>query len=639
MAHWLLETPTPLLVMHDGRVLHELRSTTGVRQGCSLAPFLFALGIHSELTEAISAVRVRHGPNAPAGIAAILDNTNVWGSPEAAAELTRAVVANFSQRDDLRFKKEADEVIWAHAGPLPACLADLARERGATLVAGPATTRVLGTVLGGHDDRVQQALLDLFVADHQQFLDALRDDAMPLQAVNLLLRLAVASSSTHMLRCTPPALAQKVTTFIDEFTRRTLSDKLAIQPDTPDGGRALDQCFLRLSKGGLGMPIASEAAPVAFWAGYAQASHLLCQDDHHVLLESEWLTAALRSTHASTELAGARAELDANQRYMPAAVSTPLAVARFYHSPPLARHRRGEASAAGIPPPPAQDLQKRLHAVIRARRHRGFVGARPANDPLVKRLAACEGVGGSAWLSACPTTEFTSICNNDFLKAARLRLGLQPVPDFPVERCPACKKRRSFADAPSHLLSCTALMHRNGASSAGHGLVGKAIAHHLRAAGISVNLESQHLKPSRRSRPDFLLFDAAAKRLLTDHTIINPVAYARRTVNDTIQAVDRRKRANYTDMATHLGATFVPLVFSAFGHIPDTSHNFLSLVSVTGSELHLSMWPSGPVGLRSAMLASVSCAIQKRNAHIIAIAAQRVLYLARRGVAAAPAVP
>jgi hypothetical protein len=88
-------------------------------------------------------------------------------------------------------------------------------------------------------------------------------------------------------------------------------------------------------------------------------------------------------------------------------------------------------------------------------------------------------------------------------------------------------------------------------------------------------------------------------------------------------------------MAERLGASFVPLVFSAFGYIPDTALDFLSFVSVTGNELHLNSWPPGPRGLRAAMLASVSCALQKRNAHIIAISAQRVLSLARRGIAVA----
>jgi hypothetical protein len=289
--------------------------------------------------------------------------------------------------------------------------------------------------------------------------------------------------------------------------------------------------------------------------------------------------------------------------------------------------------------PAAQELQKRLQAVVSARRFQAFVAGRPATNVVVSRLKATEGIGGSAWLSTCPTTSFTIIRDVDFLKAVRLRLGLLPVVNFPVARCPACKKRPLFADAPLHLLalSCTALMHCNGAFSAGHGLVGCAIAHHLRAAGVAVNFESQHLKPSRRTRPDLLVFDATAKRFLTDHTIVNPVATSRRglRVSKTIERVDRKKRQNYTEMAERLGASFVPLVFSSFGYIPDTTLDFLSFVSVTGNELHLNSWPTGPQGLRAAMLASVSCALQKRNAHIIAISAQRVLSLARRGIAVA----
>jgi hypothetical protein len=152
-----------------------------------------------------------------------------------------------------------------------------------------------------------------------------------------------------------------------------------------------------------------------------------------------------------------------------------------------------------------------------------------------------------------------------------------------------------------------------------------------------VNLESQHLKPNRRSRPDLLVYDAAARRFLTDHTIINPIASSRskQPVHKSLEQVDKRKRSNYNDMAARIGATFVPLVFSALGHIPDTAHNFLAFVSVTASELQMNAWPSGPQGLCRAMLASVSCATQKRNAHIIAIAAQRALFLARRGIAVA----
>jgi hypothetical protein len=44
-----------------------------------------------------------------------------------------------------------------------------------------------------------------------------------------------------------------------------------------------------------------------------------------------------------------------------------------------------------------------------------------------------------------------------------------------------------------------------------------------------------------------------------------------------------------TEMAKRLAASFVPVVFSAFGYFPDTTLDFLSasFVSVTGNELYL----------------------------------------------------
>ncbi len=85
------------------------------------------------------------------------------------------------------------------------------------------------------------------MADHKHFLDALRDEAMPLQAMhmNILLRMALASSATHMLR----SLALKVTTFIDDFTRRLLVDRCSIPIDTLDGSRAIKECYLRPAMG------------------------------------------------------------------------------------------------------------------------------------------------------------------------------------------------------------------------------------------------------------------------------------------------------------------------------------------------------------------------------------------------------
>ena len=439
---------------------------------------------------------------------------------------------------------------------------------------------------------------------------------------------------------------------VDTFTRNLLTQKFAIPVETREGALALQQCLTRLSRGGLGIPVASDTAPAAFWAGFAQSCHLLSNERHASLLASEWLVSALADVHASPQLVQAREAHSAQvlaargvlgdiQRPAPApafpAGCSPRVVVAFYEAPPASQRALAVLRAVGAAPPPAHRLQKRISAVTTAHRFASFTSGHRANDPLVRRLDACAGVGGSAWLSTLPTTHFTTFRDADFLKVVRLRLGLFPIPNFPVARCPACRRRPPFADAASHLLSCTALMHCNGASTAGHNLVGKAISHHLVAAGISVNVESQDLKPNRRNRPDFLVFDAQAQRFLTDHTIVNPVASSRvrLPVQTTIESVAAKKRTTYADMAAGLGAVFTPLVFSAFGLIPASALDFLSLVSIHGSETHLNAWPSGPRGLVSSMLSSTSCAVQKRNAHIITIAAQRVLALARRGPARA----
>jgi len=196
--------------------------------------------------------------------------------------------------------------------------------------------------------------------------------------------------------------------------------------------------------------------------------------------------------------------------------------------------------------------------------------------------------------------------------------------------------KKPFADATSHLLSCTALMHCNGASTAGHALVGEAIAHHLIAAGLSVNYESEHLKPARKQRPDLLIVDTRARKFLSDHTIVNPLASSRNKfkVPSLLKTVANTKMNNYREMAAGLDASFVPLPISALGFIPEDALKFLRLESSAVSTVHVSNWVGGGRGLVSSMLASVSCAVQKRNAHIIAISAQRALsYRFHRGAA------
>ena len=83
----------------------------------------------------------------------------------------------------------------------------------------------------------------------------------------------------------------------------------------------------------------------------------------------------------------------------------------------------------------------------------------------------------------------------------------------------------------------------------------------LRHAGLSVTPEAQHLEPNRRSRPDLVIITPDGQRILTDHTIVNPICQSRSRMafSDVLRTVALLKRNKYRHMAEELGAKFLPI--------------------------------------------------------------------------------
>ena len=170
-------------------------------------------------------------------------------------------------------------------------------------------------------------------------------------------------------------------------------------------------------------------------------------------------------------------------------------------------------------------------------------------------------------------------------------------------------------------------MHSKGVSTAGHNLLGKAIRHHLIAAGMSVTPEVEHLRPNRKTRPDFLISDGNNDTFLTDHTIINPLARSRlnRPIHAVEEQIARDKTNKYAEDAKNLEATFVPLVFSVFGHAHPKVLDLLRFRIAQYSDVVAELCgSSGMRDLINTFIAACSCAVQKRNAFIVHLTAQRI---------------
>ncbi len=149
--------------------------------------------------------------------------------------------------------------------------------------------------------------------------------------------------------------------------------------------------------------------------------------------------------------------------------------------------------------------------------------------------------------------------------------------------------------------------------------------HHLIAAGMSVIPEVEHLRPDRKTRPDFLVHDGNNDAFLTDHTIINPLARSRlnRPINAIEEQIARDKTNKYAEDAKNLEATFVPLVFTVFGHTHPKVLDLLRFRIAQYSEVVAEL--RGSIGMRdliNTFIAACSCAVQKRNAFIVHLAAQ-----------------
>lgn len=478
-------------------------------------------------------------------------------------------------------------------------------------------TRVLGTVVGGDPGITAASVRDLFQADHDQLIKCIKDPSMSLQMCVLMMRMVLAPSVVHILRTSPPDETEAVCAHVDRTISETIAARFGFPADAVPA-----QCFLRMRDGGLGLPKAARVAPLAFWSSFAQACALLSHAEHAALATSDWITNALEACFQSQSMRDAAAEVDA--RLPPSA--TPARVLDFYRAAAPPRRLRAAHANGGLPAPPAQQLQRALNHAALATERAQFLSGHDKKSPLSRRIDACAGAGGTAWLSCCPTTKFSTIKDRDYRAAVRLRLGVIPV-EVPVSHCNVCRRRPAFADAPSHMVSCTKSMHCNSASTLGHSLVGNAMVHYLTLAGMVCRPEVRFLRANRKTRPDYLVFDAHGNTLLTDHTVINPISASRaaRAVSDTLEAAARIKHGKYDNDARNLGAVFAPMVCSVFGLLHPTALSVLRLQAAQASDAHANRFPGGKKSLINAMISAVSCAIQKRNGIIIHTTLQKIL--------------
>ena len=646
MVFWLLGSPSTLLVMDGDQVVAKLVSATGVRQGCSLGPFCFSIGIH-EVLLAAQALTASAFPNEFACITAILDNICIIGTPAGAAHLAEAVGTELAVRGDLRWKPKEEKLVYLPDGPLPPALSSFVAAHAAKfgtangsleVLRRTDTTRVLGCIIGGDANAVRHALLNLFNKDHAQVLRCLVDEKLlSTQNTLLLTRLVVAGYATHMFRIMPPALTDLVAERVDGIVTTILADRLGV---APAHGFAFQQCLQPIRLGGIGLPRATTSAPQAFVSGCAQIAYLL-SSSHRDLANTPWFTAALSDALSRPSVSCARDAPNGEGPHLLPASTAAADFVNFFATPIRPRHQRGPRAEGDAPKPKAEELQRNIAYVAHKHALDQLLLLERPNSHLRRRLEEARGPFASSFLTALPTSQVFTVLDDATMRASvRLRIGMPPLDNMP-DRC-LCAASPRLSDAPTHMVSCSEFMHLSGASIARHQLIASAIAFHFKAAGLLPHHEARGLDPNRDSRPDLLVQDASGAIFLTDHTVIDPLAGSA-SVDSTLRARAAAKRSKYSAMALAHNALFVPLVFCTLGATDRDTCKFLRLGSTVHSEVAAAAWDGGLGAIITAMANAVSCALAKGNAFICINGAHharlRLQQLRGSVLAALPVVP
>ena len=163
--------------------------------------------------------------------------------------------------------------------------------------------------------------------------------------------------------------------------------------------------------------------------------------------------------------------------------------------------------------------------------------------------------GAWTWKAVRPEGPQLRLSDVEYTLAARMNLGLQPLP--PLARtmlppdCPLCKRRVSLDTDPWHWLSCK---FTNVELSRRHDAVVDAISRVARQVGAQVRTEVKGLDPHSEKRPDLMLV-FPGRMLLTDVAVSHTLTPS--AVTECVSVVKQRcDSLSYLTMELLCGTCF-----------------------------------------------------------------------------------
>ena len=507
---------------------------------------------------------------------------------------------------------------------------------------------ILGAPIGATIEDIE-ALAVLMLKDQMKVLQNLLNDAMPIQEAILLLRISSTHKLDYLLRCVPPSAMKNLANnfdrqLLDAFIKKTDIQSQINRPGI-DPMPILNQITMPVADaGGFGITRAQDIMHIAYvsslastiqsarsiksFAPYNTTDHILPDDS---ALHQE-LTAALNTVHQQISTdptndddakdAHVTAQSDEDSQLNAPSKMLPITANQFITSfnQPLIHAQFSSYNLQARLTMKAQAKTKKasLLATRNAAQVQKTVAALTTHSRMLAITAPC----ASTWISAAAFDAATTIPNDAYKLAVRLRLGLAPH-DIMPNNCHSChiysRQNLSLVEKNEwHYLTCMQ-GHGGREITIRHNQVVAAIDRFAKLAGAIVVVEPKHLFSESSKRPDLQII-MNHKNYLLDITIVSPTAPSNLSHSQKLlgqaEAAEKLKINKYEELSQDQHAIFVPFVIETYGGLGKKAQEFLNELSIFAID-HATIRSRFDVvnGLRYA----IACSVQRGNA-LIAVA-------------------
>lgn len=257
--------------------------------------------------------------------------------------------------------------------------------------------------------------------------------ARPCQLSLVLLRYVLNGAAMHILRTVPPRLSARLAEQIDRWGARLVEQRIITSEiadaDPAATERALRQAALPCSGGGLGLARAVDVAPIAFYAGLAQAAALgllrLVADGGHDSPSQQWLQSVLDSAPLQHYRRDPRLREAFSDILPPEGAGLKGVVQMFTaQQQRVVAGREGRGRRVKDGRTAARKVQQRLWRPWKEQLSQQFRRDYAHDPATLQRVDSAQGRVAAGYLTCLPRTEALSVPDADFCIATRLRLGV-----------------------------------------------------------------------------------------------------------------------------------------------------------------------------------------------------------------------